>query len=330
MAGDLDLTVVIKDRNGMRFGTWQIDSKEGTVPTQAITSRNLEQAILADEPDFDFGTKILQITEMEPERLNNKTYRQERVNIIRQSIKDNSDMLCLLAVRGIRSNFRINKAVNEMLIQFQIDCGFKLIQVFFNYVTDAINDLRDFRNAIESKKKIFVACLDEKLDSNLFKSLYLECIERHDDIVSFYGRRPNKKNARNFGLIFSRKNDNVIRLSSFISKNNNNMINSVARHLLGFDCFSFLERVPSETEFGYGLMALDKFYLNTLRKDTPLTCALTGENLYTSSQKFKKNQESEYLPIYIHDIVRLNELFETLHKKYTYKELSKLFVGRML
>ena len=285
---------------------------------------------MAENPDLDFGTKILQISEMEPARLNNEIYRKERVNAIRKTIKANPGMLCLLAVGGIKSNFRINKAVNEMLIQFQIDCGFKLIQVFFNYVKDAMDDLEYFRNMIESKKKIFVACLDEKLDSNLFKLLYLECIERRDDIVSFYGRKQNKENMRNFGWIRSRKNDHTIRLSSFISKNNKTMINSVARHLLGFDCFSFPERIPSAAKFSYGPVALDEFYFNTLTRDTSLICVLTGKNLYTSTREFKENKKSEYLPIYIHDIVRLNESFETLHTKYTHKELSKLFIDQML
>ena len=295
---------------------------------------------MAGKPDLDFGTKILQIPEMEPARLDNETYRQERVNTIREFTKDNSGMLCLLAVGGIKSNFRINKAVNEMLIQFQLDCGFKLIQVFFNYVPDAMDDLRYFRNIIESKKKIFVACLNETLDSNLFKSLYLECIKRRDDVISFYGRQQNEKTARNFGWIRSRKNDHTIRLSSFISKsnnrminslisksnnrminllilkNNNNMINSVIYHFLGFDCFSFSERIQSYVEFDYGLVALDGFHLDTLTIDTSLICVLTGENLYKSTQKFKKNLKSEYLPIYIHDIVRLNESFKTLHTKH--------------
>ena len=50
-----------------------------------------------------------------------------------------------------------------------------------------------------------------------------------------------------------------------IFKTNNNMINSVARHLLGFDCYSFLQKDPSDTGY-FELVALEGFYFNTLKK----------------------------------------------------------------
>ena len=323
------MTVDISVKNGLRYGTYKIHGIEGTVPVQAITSVNLKHAEDADEPNFDFGTNILEIIEMEPQRLIDDTeYKKERILEIKQNIKDNPDKLCLLAFRGIKSSFRINKSQNELLIKFQMNCGFRLVKAFFRLNKNASNDMKEFRKIITSKKKTFVACIDEKLRPKIFKSLYLECIKNHDDIVSFFGRKLNEDNAPNFALLIARNNDNVIRLSSMIFKTNKNMINSVARNLLGFDCYSFLQKSPSDNEY-FELVALDGLYFNTLTKDTPLVCALTEENLFTSSGRFKRNQQSPYLPIYIHDMVRLNELFKILHTKYTRKELIKLFGDRL-
>ncbi|MCH7561974.1 MAG: hypothetical protein IIC67_11550 [Thaumarchaeota archaeon] len=301
----------------------------GNLTTQEITSVNLEHEIQADELNFDFGTNFLEIIEMEPDELmKNTKYRKKRIDEIKQMINDNRDMLCLLAIRGIKNKFKINKNENEFLIQFQIDCGFKLIKVFFRRNQKALEDFRYFRNIVTSQKKTFVACIDEKLRPKIFEFLYLKCVENHDDIVSFFGRMLNEKNAPNFGLLLGQDTDNIIRLNSMIYKTNKNMINSVARSLLGFDCFSFLQMTPNDNEY-FELTALDGLYFNTLKKDTPLVCVLTGENLFTSSGRFKKNQDFPYLPIYIHDIVRLNELFKILHIKFTYKKLLELFEDRV-
>ncbi|MBN4046337.1 hypothetical protein JYT57_01525 [Nitrosarchaeum koreense] len=326
---DQELTVKITNKNGIRYGSYKIHNIVGTVPVQAMTSVDLQRAEEADDPDLDFGTNILEIIEMEPQKLiDDVKYQREKIIEFKQNIKDNPDKLCLLAFRGIKTSFRINKIENKLLIKFQMDCGFRLIKAFFRLNTNALNDLKEFRKIITSKKKTFVACIDEKLRPKIFESLYSECITNHDDIISFFGRKLNDDNAPNFALLIEQNNDNVIRMSSMISKTNKNMINSVARNLLGFDCYSFSQQLPRDNEY-FELVALDGLYFNTLTKDTPLVCVLNDENLYTSSGKFKRNQQSPYLPIYIHDIVRLNELFKIIHTKYTRKELVKLFEDRL-
>lgn len=326
---DQELTVKITTKNGMRYGSYKIHNIKGTVPVQAMTSANLTHAEEADEPDLDFGTNILEIIEMEPQRLiDDVKYKREKIIEFKQNIKDNPDKLCMLAFSGIKSGFKINKTQNDLLIQFQMDCGFRLVKAFFRLNTNALADLKEFRKTITSKKKTFVACIDENLRPKIFESLYSECLTNHDDIVSFFGRRLNEDNAPNFALLIAQNDDNVIRMSSMISKNNKNMINSVARNLLGFDCYSFSQQLPRDTGY-FELVALDGLYLNTLTKESPLVCVLNDENLYTSSGRFKRNDQSPYLPIYIHDMVRLNELFKILHTKYTRKELVKLFGDRL-
>ena len=159
------------------------------------------------------------------------------------------------------------------------------------------------------------------------KQSLLECIKNKDDVVSLFGRKPNVNNADNFNLISSRPTDNILRFSSSISKSVQGMANSVKYNILGFDCFSFSRRTPVETNFGR-LEALDGLYFDTLTPYTKLVCVLTRESLYRASQKFRKNQKFAYLPIYIHDIVRLNELLEELHVIYNRRQLVVLFEDR--
>lgn len=319
------MTVDISVKDRLRYGTYTINGINGTVPIQAITSVNLQHAKDANVLDFDFGTNILEIIESEPQRLiDYPEYKKEEIIKIKQYIKDNPDKICLLAIKGIKSNFKISNSENEFLIKFQIECGFQLIKVFFRPNKKIKKNMDEFRKMIVAKKKTFVACIDEKFKPKIFESLYLECIDNKDDIVSFFGRKLNENTASNFTLLIARNGDKIIRLSSMIFKTNNNMTNSVSRYLLGFDCYSFLQKDLSNVKY-YRLVALEGFYFNTLKKDTPLICVLTKENLFTSSDRFSKNKQSPYLPIHIHDIVRLNELFKTLHIKYTRKKLVVSF-----
>ncbi len=312
-------------KNGLRYGTYTINGKKGTVPIQAITSVNLQHAEDADVPEFNFGSNILDIIEPEPQKLiDDIEYRRERIQEIKQQIKNNRNKICLLAIKGIKSTFRINFSENEFLINFQIECGFQLIRVFLRLNRKAQKEMDDFRKIVASKKKTFVACIDENLRPKKFEYLYLECIKNKDDIVSFFGRKVTEDNSPNFAFLIERNQDNIIRFSSMISKTNNNMINSVARNLLGFDCYSFSQKTHSDTGY-FELVALEGFYFNTLTKDTPLICELTQDNLFTSSGRFKRNQQSAFLPIYIHDMVRLNELFKTLHIRHSREELIALF-----
>ena len=322
------LAVRIHVEDNLRYGSFKILDITGKVPLQIMTSLNLEHANDADHPNFNFNTNILEITEMDPSRLDNEAYQNKRIGEIKQIIKDHPDKLCFLGIKGLKSNFRINKERNEFLIQFQIDCGFKLIHVYFKNIKNAKDDLIYFRNSVQSKKKYFVACVDEKLPTTTFESLYSNCLESKDEIISFFGRRPNSENIDNFNFIKTRINDNILRFSLSISKSNQDMANSIMYNVLGFDCFSFSRRIPTDIGFG-GLVALNGLYFDTLTKDTELVCVLTGENLYDSTQRFKKHQNSEYLPIYIHDMVRLNQLLKELHVIYTNKELVKLFGYRL-
>ncbi len=130
--GDHDLTVDISVKNGLRHGTYTINGIKGTVPVQAITSVNLQHAKDADIPDFDFGTNILEIIEPEPQRLiDDVKYRQKRIMEMKHDINNNPNKISLLAIKGIKSDFRINHSKNQFLINFQINCGFQLVKVFF-------------------------------------------------------------------------------------------------------------------------------------------------------------------------------------------------------
>lgn len=323
MSKSSNLTFEIFIKNNMRSGTFEILGKKGQIPSQIITTLNIEQAKLAERPNFDFGSNILEITELDPSKLNDKSYQQIRIEQINQTIKDHPDKLCIFGIKGLKK-FRVDKEKNEFLIEFQIACGFNIIQAYFKNIRNAKDDLIYFRKLVKSKEKFFVACVDEKLPYAIFESLYLDCLENKDEIISFFGRRRNFQNDENYNLIQERLEDKILRFSLSISKSYQGMANSIMYNALGFDCFSFSRKISTNHRVGR-LVALDKLRFKILIKNTKLICVLSGENLYDSSQKFKKTHKYEYLPIQVHDMVRLNQLLKKIHIIYTREKLLKLF-----
>ena len=324
------MTFQLNVQDNFRFGTFDILGKTVTVPSQIITTLNLDHANAANCLNLDFGSTILEITELCPSKLvNDKSYQKIRIDEIKQIIKSHPDKLCIFGIKGIKNAFRVTKKANEFLIDFQIVCGFTHIHAYFTYNKNAKDDLIYFRNLVKSKKKFFVACVDEKLSPIIFESLYMDCLGNKDEIISFFGRRLTSNNIDNFNLISARLDDNILRLSLSISKSNYGMANSIIYNILGFDCFSFSRKVTTNQIFGR-LVALDGLYFDTLSKNTKLICVLSGENLYDSSQNFKKSQNFEYLPIHIHDMIKLNQLLKKLHQTYTNKELTILYENRLL
>ena len=322
------MTSKIHVKDNLRFGSFKILGKTHTIPSQIITTLNLEHANSADRPNLNFGSNILEITELDLSRLDDESYQKIRIDEIKQMIKDHPDKLCIFGIKELKGKFKVNKEKNKFLINFQIACGFEIIHVYFKNIKSAKNDLIYFRNLVKSKKKFFVACVDEKLRPTIFESLYLNCLENKDEIISFFGRRFTPNNIDNFNLIKDRPKDDILRFSLSISKSNHDMANSIMYNILGFDCFSFSRRTPTNLKFKR-LVALDGLDFHTLTKYTKLVCVLSGENLYYSSQKFKESQDYEYLPIYIHDMVKLNQLLKKLHRIYTSEELMALFGDRL-
>ena len=138
------MSVSVKQKNGIRYGTYNIMGVSGNFPNQAITSTNLNHAKFLGTSNFDFKTKFLEIVERHPDKIiSDKEYRDRRQEIISKIIRQNSDKLCTLVISGAKS-MSIPKDKNISLIKFQKDCGFKLIKAFFKirYRVCAYNFLR--------------------------------------------------------------------------------------------------------------------------------------------------------------------------------------------
>jgi len=135
----------VKQRNGIRYGDFEIHGIKGNFPSQAITSTNLNHAKYLAKPDLDFKTSFLEIIEKYPKKLfTNSEYRKQRITKISQIIRQNPNKLSLLVLNGART-LRITKEDNLLLIKFQIECGFKLIKVFFKNVRNASDNVKEFR-----------------------------------------------------------------------------------------------------------------------------------------------------------------------------------------
>jgi len=328
----VDVTIT----NGLRLVSFDIDGINGNLPQQAITSSNLNHVKAAGDPHFDFKTDILEIVEFKPKDLvNDSDYRERRKKIVSETIKENPNKLCLFTIRGARrSLLRLTEKANETLINFQIDCGFKLIKVFIKYVKNAVKVSRYYRSLIP-KGRTFVAQLDENMSHATFRALYLECYRKHKDkIICFFGRKPTKKskkihNKLNFLFISARKKDRIIRLISFTPKSIGGVVSSLVYNFFGFDVYSFLTIRWNQNIPIFELKALEGFTFVPLTKDTSLVCPLTGKNLYIASKEFEKELEKSSLPVSVHDIVRLNEKLKVLHKTHTREKLKEFLKDRV-
>ncbi|CAD6368616.1 hypothetical protein NMT12_120104 [metagenome] len=340
----ITMTISVNHENGIRHGTFSINGIEGIFPTQAITSTNLNHRSYFENPKFNFKTKVVEIIEFFPKKLvNDSEYRTKRSKIVSKMIKDNPNYLFLFTVKGARavsytsksgtkiSPFKFTKDNNESLIDFQKECEFPLIKVFFKRA-GSIKDSEYFRNLIPKAK--FVASIDENMSHNSFRTLYQECISKGDEIVSFFGRIPSKSkkqihNQLNFAFLASRPSDKILRFASFTSKALDSAVLSLIYNWFSLDAYSFMTRRGSQDIPEYEMRALDGFYYKPLLKDTTLVCPITGKNLYESSKDFEKKYGKSSIPVTTHDIVRLNEQFEVLHEQYTREEIQEILADRI-
>lgn len=340
------MVVNVKFTNGIRRGSFNINGIKGTFPIQSITSTNLNHTDVFEDHDFNFKTNIVEIVEFKPKKLvSDSEYRERRTKIVSEMIEAYPDKLFLFTLKGARATsyktetgikvtpFKFTKADNESLIDFQIECGFTLIKAFFKRVRNAMENSRHYRSLIP-EGKMFVGSLDENMSHNTFRSLYLECLKKGDDIVSFFGRKPSKSkkqihNQLNFAFISRRTTDNILRLTSFASKAIDGVVSSLIYNWYRFDSYSFMTRRGSQDIPNYEMKVLDGFHYIPLLQNTKLVCPITGKNLYESSKYFERIFDKSSLPVTIHDLVRLNEKFQVLHEEYTREKLQEILGDRI-
>jgi len=338
------MTINVNHERGIRYGSFNINGIEGRFPIQAITSTNLNHTQYFENPNFDFKTKIVEIVDFFPKKLvNDPKYRENRIKTVSKMINEYPEYLFLFTVKGARANtyktksgisvkpFKFTKSDNVSLIKFQTECGFPLIKVFFKRVK-SINDSEYYRSLIPNNQ--FVASLDENMSHNAFRTLYLECIDKGDEIISFFGRKPStsKKqihNQLNFTFIAGRPNDKILRLTSFTSKAVDSAVSSLIYNWYSLDVYSFMTRRGNQDIDEYEMRVLDGFYYKPLLKNTNLVCPITGKNLYQSSKDFERKFDKSSIPVTTHDIVRLNEQFEVLHEKYSREEIQEILGDRI-
>ena len=339
------MSVIVKHKNGNRYGSYDICEIKGTFPIQSITSTNLNhRASYFENKKFDFKTKIVEIIEFFPKKLvSDSEYRKKRLKIISKIMDENPGYLFLFTLKGARATkyksksgyeitpFKFTKSNNESLIKFQKECGFPLIKVFFKLAKN-IKNSQYYRTLIPKGK--FVASLDENMPHNSFKTLYQECIAKEDEVISFFGRIPSKSkkqinNQLNFGFLASHPNDKILRLVSFTSKAVDSAVLSLIYNYFGLDAYSFMTRRGPQDIDDYEMRVLDGFFYKPLQKNTTLVCPITGNNLYQSSKDFEQKYDKSSIPVTTHDIVRLNEEFKIIHEKYTLEDLKKILDVRI-
>ena len=204
-----------------------------------------------------------------------------------------------------------------------------MIKIFLKDIQNIRKDYKHYRKIIPKKR--FVVSLDENIDNEEFKFIYEDCLEHNDEIITFFGRRisenkNNLDNSLNFIFLSKRKNDKILRITSMISRTNKGkMVNSLNYQRVGLDAYSFITNRGNRNVVDYKLVALDGIKYETLLHDTHLICTIKKElKLYESSQYFRMHFKQSSIPVSTHDIIRLNEKFQVLHKEYTRESLNEI------
>ena len=325
------MTINVSVKNGNRYGSLGVNGVTHSFPTQSITSTNLNHREHFDNPDLDFRTKICEILEFFPERLiQDSRYRNDRFKKISHIIDGNPGYLFLFAPTTLKSSankknsLEFTREANKFLINFQKECGFPFIKVFFKS-KDSINDSNYYRSFVA--KNMFVACIDENMFSPNFSTLYQESLDEGDQIVSFFGRLPSKRNLHNldnFSFLSGRPEDKILRLASCIDKSRDNKVLSFLYHVFGIDACSFSTRRGSSAYIKSNeLRVVDRFSYRPLTRDTKLICPITGDNLFESCENFT-GKNKRHLPVATYNIITLNEQFKRYPHLY-----NKIYIQNM-
>ena len=311
------------------MGEFDIMGIKGTFPTQAITSTNLNH-FKKSAYTVNFKTNIVMFIEFEPNKLlTDPEYRERQKKQFCNKISKNPGYLYLFTLNNLKSTdtekrTNFTRDNNEILINFQKDCGFSLITAFFNTSNiDLIKDSQYYRTLIPEHQ--FIACLDEHLYFDLFKALYLECLEQGDKAISFFGRTPNKKNTNSslkLSLLRGRSQDKILRLASCIEKSTNGVANSLTLHWYGYDAYSFRTILPSSTmPKKWEQQVLEEFRFKSLSSMPSAVCVITKKKLQESVRDFTSDPSA---PVATYNIVKLNENFKRFKKKYDVKKIRKI------
>jgi len=324
----------IKIKNGLRQLSFDLNGINGNSPQQAIVYANVGHAKDAKQPDFDFGTIFLEIQEYKGKMLlEDRFYRKEQVKKFAKKIKNNPNKTLLFVINGSKSSLKFSRKANKILIDFQIKCGFKFVKAFMKYSTNALDDYRYYRSLVPKKCK-FVAQIDENINHNIFRQIYLDCYKKNDDLICFFGRKPSRtqRHSRfNFNFIRRNREDKILRFSSSTAKANEGVASSLVYYYYGFDIFSILARtwnpnMPEDLE----LEALNGIVFESLTKHTKLICPLTNQNLYDSSKYFKEKKNRESLPVSVHTVYSLNQTLKDLHKIFSSDDLKEILADRIV
>lgn len=336
------MLITLKNRNGIRTGRFDIAGVRGTFPTQVITSTNLNHAKSFD-PNFDFKTQIVEIAEFDPQKLlSDSEYRKGQTQKFSRIIADHPNLLPLLTLSDLRSDHsdKSNKCINftqknnKTLIEFQKSCGFPLIKAFFNQNTrDVVQQARYCRSLVPRDR--FVAAVDEDMSHELFRALYLDCLNRKDEIISFFGKKltvadkqKHPDRSLNFAFLSNRMDDKILRMSSFIERSAKNMAASLLQHWYGLDAYSFVTRrwgPPAKPN--PNMRVLVGFEYKRLSEQPSLVCAITGMHLQQSVKDFGARNLPSSIPASTYNIVKLNKLFETLSNQYRRDELREILAS---
>ena len=333
---DHDLTVSVINKNGLRYVNFHlVNGIHGYLPQQSIVYANLGHVKVAKQPDFDFGTDFLELTEYKGKKfLEDPSYRKEQLKNFTKKVKDNPGKVLLFVLNGSKTSLKFTKQINKILIDFQVKCGFKFVKGFIKSPTNAMEDYRYCRSLVPKKCK-FVAQIDENINHNIFKQIYLDCYEeRNDELICFFGRKPSKtqRHSRfNFNFIRRRREDKIIRFTSSTARKNDVVASSLVYYYYGFDVFSILARIWNpEMPKDLKLEALNGMVFERLTKNTKLVCPLTNQNLHTSSKYFKEKKNRESLPVHVHTVYNLNHILKDLHKSFSSEDLKEILADRLV
>lgn len=324
MTTEPKMEVDVRVGNGNRHGNFSYGSIYGNVPSQAMTTANINHMRVVRNNNINFKTPFLEVLFRKDFSMgDNSVWLGMEIRKMSKLITDNPNKVCLMSMVGARSK-RLSRADNKFLIRLQNRAGFNFIRVYMKRNRGALEELDEYFDCIP-EGKMLVPVLDENLKNTTFKELYSKCIKTGLPIIGFLGREIADANKRNYLFIGSRKKDNVIRIVSDLTRRTKSgMPKPILYNYLGYDVCSFTSRQTRYTLRTQPLQVIDGLRFVNVQNNRSIPWIMGDDQRLVDVVETYREYGQETVPCSICSIIRLNESFQSMHTTTSYEELGDL------
>lgn len=315
--------VDIKNLGAIRWGNYTLFGLSESVPKQGITTTNMNHTERVSRQDITFDSDILGALafydhfKQYGKLLNDTAFFNKEKEHLMEQINDNPEKHVFF-LPEINSSTKFDDRNNEKIIELQLAAESPIITCF---ITNAVklNALKESISAL--REKVIVFFLDMNLTAEKFEKAYLLGLE-NSPFIGFVYRAENIHSKLNYSYIADRPDDQIVRIMTNITSKTRAKI-EVCRSFnvwqYGFDYFMFATRIGPFTQGT--IRAFDENTLQFISIENLAECSCDidhGKKPIDVAKTYPN--DIAYIPSAIHNILKINEVFDSYRKRLEKKE----------